>query len=382
MSRNMISYVRGIFSRLADGIPVPSMNKARLLPPAKDQIKKLTDEFSNVKFSAPEYLAHNVKFFTAHINEQTLFCLTNLTDTQLQIGSLAAEGIYLTAPSEAIVIAALLDANISRSNTASPSKLEEEILFQQEDSTYEGHSLSDILPYFETVHYFIVDSNSPHQGKDAKDVAYFISSYDLSIINPNLHIFLTEFRGLLSHPGSFMKQNIFWSMTATHYKHVFLELYRCIENIYSFPHALALKNKMGLTLASYEIARHCADELGWKRKEELSLIKIFHLTPSNMIAPNITSNISNLKGALYNFDNKENKISAKKSLAKLIYQIRNQMVHQFELNKEINITPDTWIDLIKLLIPIIDHIYTAHASELPNKPHEPSQASKNNENDN
>lgn len=366
MSRNMIQYTRKVFSQLSLGINVPSLNTARLLAPPAEQIAELKRDFIDVDISPTEYLAHNVRFFTAKTNTQLLYCFTNLTDEQIEYDTLAQEGIVPTQPNEAVILAAIADASIARSPATSLAQLEQEILFQQEDTAYKGHALNDLLPFFESMHFFVVHDNSQHQGKETKDLAYLISSHDSSIINPNLHIFLPEFRSLLSHSGRFMKQNIFWSMTAAHYKHVFLELYRCIENIYSFPHAFALKNRMGLTLASYEIARHCADELGWKRKEESSLIKIFSLIPTPTLTPLITANISNLDGSHFTFSDPKEEEASKKTLAKLIYKIRNQMVHQFEVDKEIQITAETWIDLIKLLIPIIDHIYTAHAAELPN----------------
>ncbi|ATP51228.1 hypothetical protein CR512_18450 [Pseudomonas putida] len=362
----MIQYTEKIFSQLSFGINVPSLKAARLLAPPSEQMAELRRDFIGVEISPTEYLAHNVRFFTAKTNTQILYCFTNLTNEQIEFDALAQEGIAPTQPNEAVIMATIADASIARSSTTSLAQLEQEILFQQEDTAYKGHALSDLLPFFESMHFFVVHANSPHQGKETKDLAYLISSYDSSIINPNLHIFLSEFRNLLSHPGRFMKQNIFWAMTAAHYKHVFLELYRCIENIYSFPHAFALKNRMGLTLASYEIARHCADELGWKRKEESSLIKIFSLIPTPTLTPLITANICSLDGVHFTFSDPKEEEASKKALAKLIYKIRNQMVHQFEVDKEIQITAETWIDLIKLLIPIIDHIYTAHATELPN----------------
>lgn len=365
MSRKMIQYAERVFSLLSHGIHVPSIKDARLLIPPAEKMAELIRDFREVDFSSAEYLAHNIRFFTAKTSTQLIYCFTNLTVEQIQFDILAQEGITAIQPNEAILLAAITDATIARSPFADLSKLEQEILFQQEDPSYKGHALDELLPYFESMHFFAVEDNSQHQGKETKDLAYLIPSYDSSIINPNLHIFLSEFRNLLSHPGHFMKQNIFWSMTAAHYKHVFLELYRCIENIYSFPHALALKNRMGLTLASYEIARHCADELGWKRKEESSLIKIFNLVPTPTLTPLITKNISNLDGSHYKFNGADEEEASKKTIAKLIYKIRNQMVHQFEVDKEIHITAETWIDLIKLLIPIIDHIYTTHAAELP-----------------
>lgn len=368
MSRNMIKYVEKVFSTLSEGIAVPNIKKARLTDPPVEQRDTLFREFLNTEISQPEYLAHDVRFFTAQIDKITLYCLTNFSENQANIQQLASEGIVTVSPSEAIFLATITDASIQRSPSISLNTLEEEVLFQQEETIYTGHNIFDLLPYFESMTFFTVAENSQHSGKEAKDLAYFIASHDLNLINPNLHIFLNQFRDLLSHPGSFMKQNIFWSMTAAHYKHVFLELYRCIENIYSLPHAMALKQKMGLSLASYVIARHCADELGWKRKEESSLIKILKLTPTNTIEPFVTQNIYDLGGTIYTFTTQEDEERSKTSLAKLIYKIRNQMVHQFESDKEISISSEAWIDLIKLLIPIIDHIYTAHAAELPTTP--------------
>lgn len=373
MARKMIQYVEKLFSTLSEGIAVPNIKKARLTAPPQEQIPTLFREFQNTKFSPPEYLAHDVRFFTAQTDEKILYCLTNFTESPASIQQLSSEGIVAVSPSEAIFLATITDASIQRSPSISLNTLEQEVLFQQEETIYTGHNIFDLLPYFESMTFFTVTENSQHSGKEAKDLAYFIASHDLNLINPNLHIFLSQFRDLLSHPGSFMKQNIFWSMTAAHYKHVFLELYRCIENIYSLPHAMALKQKMGLSLASYEIARHCADELGWKRKEESSLIKILKLTPTNTIEPFVTQNICALEGTQYLFTPQDVEDKSKTSLAKLIYKVRNQLVHQFESDKELSISSEAWIDLIKLLIPIIDHIYTAHAAELPTTPPKPVQ---------
>ncbi|MNF89680.1 hypothetical protein D3C84_722130 [compost metagenome] len=154
-------------------------------------------------------------------------------------------------------------------------------------------------------------------------------------------------------------------MTSTHYKHAFLELYRCIESVYTLPRALSLKSKTGLTIAGHLVAKICIEELGWRRKEEDSLFRVLSLMPISYLQPLALSRLPHNNSADWDFTVPEAEGKGIESLAKFIYKLRNQMVHQFDAENEITISNDDWSILIELLIAIINYIFVQYAGELP-----------------
>lgn len=368
MARKMIEYVSHIFSKLAEDIHIPTLKDARILPPPAALADALMLEFKGLRISEPDYLIHDVRFFEVHLDSRLYLGFVNLNIPDSELQTLESEKIINFQANDALLLAIIKDADINRSPLTILSDLEQHVLFQQEFSDYKGHDLQELAQYFEKISLFNIQEDGVYSSRPPMEIAFHIASHDPTLINPKLKSFVTPYRSLLSHEGSFMKQNIFWSMTSSHYKHAFLELYRCIESIYTLPRALSLKQKMGLTISGYQVARMCIDELGWRRKEEDSLIKIFMWIPDQTLDSMNLSTISCAAGYQLNFSSQELSDESKKSAAKLMYRIRNQMVHQFETGEELTILPTDWPIIICLLLSIIEHIYTIHAAELPQTP--------------
>lgn len=366
MARKMIEYARYIFDTLSEGISIQSLTDAKISPPNRDEAAALVEQFLRLRISEPEYLINNIRLHEITYESNKYIAFSNLIISEDALSALESDGIVRIEPNTALLLASLKDMSIKRLSSVNLQELEQNILTQQEDTKeYKGHDLEELLKYFEPVTFFEISPNSIYTNRLIVEAAYHIASYSQELINPKLEPFLTAFRALFSHDGNFMKQNIFWSMTSTHYKHAFLELYRCIESVYTLPRALSLKNKTGLTIAGHLVAKICIEELGWRRKEEDSLFRVLRLMPISCLQPLTLSRLPHTNSTDWDFAVQEDEGKGIESLAKFIYKLRNQMVHQFDAENETIISNDDWPILIELLITIIDYIFVQYAGELP-----------------
>ncbi len=363
MSRNMIRCVQYVFEQLAQGSLVATLSRARLSPPSGDpeEMDRQKRRFTALKFSEPEFLLHNIRIVEICDEDGRYIAAINLILSDDSLIDLQSTGIYYYKPDPAMLLALLYEGKVKMARGISPLDVQEQVLSQQDDPEYKGHDLEELVQFFEPVVVLKIDKNSVLFDRPIREIEYYVSTYDSSLINPRMQQFIDQYRAQLLKHEALSKENVFLSVTSTHYKHAFLELYRCIENIYSLPRALLLKKAMGITLTGFEIAKLCRDELGWHRREEDSIKRIFRLIPSSEFD---ASNAKQLRFAVNNnwdFSRPDDV----EDLASRIYKIRNQMVHQFDLSDEVEIDDGDWGILIGVIFVVIDHAYSEHSAELP-----------------
>lgn len=241
-------------------------------------------------------------------------------------------------------------------NNISPQSISNELLFQQDDVLYKGHSIPELINYFEPVTIFRLDDLSTNFSKSFLSCAYYIiSSCDKFITLLLKMATIDKMKSLFVFNGKIPKDNIFLSLTSTHLKHCFLELYRCIEWLYVIPRSRRLKGAIAYSKPAYELAIHCIDELSWRRKEEDSLAKII----SDILKSNETLTFKLIECNLFKDINIDSD-----NIAKHLYSFRNQFVHQFEAKKEKNVVLEDLADAIDLITDIIIHAYTLYDTDI------------------
>ncbi|EGR5123188.1 hypothetical protein CX029_15785, partial [Vibrio cholerae] len=149
--------------------------------------------------------------------------------------------------------------------------------------------------------------------------------------------------------------NIFMSMTSPHRKHSFLEAYRCLEWIYVLPRILTLKDEIKYKYAGFNLANSCVKSLSWRRKEEDSitlLIKEAFTSSPSFAADSYWMQI------FKNIPEEPEKIASR------VYQIRNQYVHQFNPDREIDISDDECNELISFILKLLLILYKKYQKEL------------------
>ncbi|WP_213063948.1 hypothetical protein, partial [Escherichia coli] len=103
---------------------------------------------------------------------------------------------------------------------------------------------------------------------------YILTSCETFVTLPLSKATVDKLKNLFVCNEKIPQDNIFLSLTSSHLKHCYLELYRCIEWLYVIPRSRRLKGVIQFPRPAYELALHCIDELSWRRKEEDSLAKI------------------------------------------------------------------------------------------------------------
>ncbi|MEZ2792138.1 hypothetical protein [Proteus terrae] len=231
-----------------------------------------------------------------------------------------------------------------------------ELLFQQDDPLYKGHSIEELMKYFEPLTIFKLDDLSTNLHNSFMSCAYFLmSSCDELITLPLGDQTISKLRSVFVKDTKIPKDNVFLSLTSSHLKHCFLELYRCIEWLYVIPRARRLKGAIAYSKPAYELAVHCIDELSWRRKEEDSLSKII----SDIFYTYENICFSLIGSALFKDINIDSG-----SMAKYLYSFRNQFVHQFEYHKEKDIISEDLAKVVEIITELIIYAYDLYDPDI------------------
>lgn len=161
-------------------------------------------------------------------------------------------------------------------------------------------------------------------------------------------------------------ENIYLSLSASHWKHAFIEIYRVLEGLYYFGWMHGIKQNFGGTFAEYDLFLSLQNQLSWKYKEEASIVKLFGIVPRDILSPHDPVSIKSLSDR---FENKTD-IAVMNKFAHLIYSIRNSNVHQGESEdgQTIEISADCWPKLTYCLFLIVEHLYSKYQSGMPRSP--------------
>jgi hypothetical protein len=150
---------------------------------------------------------------------------------------------------------------------------EMEVAAAPDDPAYEATSFHDLLPYYERFELYEVDELSVLRDRSIFWMSYIVAAYWSNsrpryLTNDALAELLVLYDEARWH---FPIDNARTAVVASHFKHCFIELYRCLEWLYALPRAIAVKRKLNLSEKATMLARTFRSELGWRRTELDSL---------------------------------------------------------------------------------------------------------------
>lgn len=187
----------------------------------------------------------------------------------------------------------------------------------------------------------------------------FLSAASLNIIR---EIFLQEKDRLI-------ESNLFEAMTTPLLKHAFLEVYRTLEFIFVLPRASALLDRLRtagsvLDVKALDFARLCHKELGWKRVERDSILRLFKEYSSYKYSAFIAlyENCKPFNGSKNPeaTDNDEIKSEFVSRAVEKYYALRNQVAHQFWPDEMLECDDEDWHALIEFTLGCILYFYNEH----------------------
>jgi len=368
MSRTVTTYVQNIFNVLSKGLNVSNVEKMRLRIPDAETLQRDIEIFLGASNLEVDYILNNVKIGKFSYGKDEYFLITqvdpNDPKTKTALDSLEAKGIVEQEINAGLFMFLVTDAKLEKTSPLSSAELEQNIFYDQYEGDYQGHDFSDLIKYFENFSVFKIEAGSAFIGREYTETGYFICSQFDKFIRLPIQSLVNNYFTILQEQSAVPKENVFLSLTATHYKHAFIELYRCIEVLYVMPRSLKLKARLAYANPAYELAVHCVSELGWRKQEEDSLCRILKDIDEAVIAA------SGIQGASFAnpdwaFDGTDLSKKSHETLAAKIYKIRNQFVHQLNLNQETTIEDSDWIILIQFTLNVIKDAYRVYKSDLP-----------------
>lgn len=309
--------------------------------------------FKQTKLCETEPLIGNIKICKY---QNGIFVVSNIanyiTDST---ESLLGEGnIAIRPPEQAIFMTAAMDLGLKRSKLSTDNEIENEITYIEAG---ESHSWETLQKHLEPYTIFAPDSyDSPLVNLSALEFGGLVFTYLDDVLALNIQSLLNSYRNLFINVDKIPKDNLFLSMSSTHWKHCFLELYRSIECIYSIPRAMELKEMAGFEGAALQLSTICERSLGWRRKEEDSLKK---LIGKYLEINSLPSNLITLLQSNYEMINpiKEDKVANK------LYSIRNDLVHHTYGNRG-EIDENEWIVWLDFLLKLSESLYQIYEKEI------------------
>ncbi|WP_431476532.1 hypothetical protein [Massilia eburnea] len=169
--------------------------------------------------------------------------------------------------------------------------------------------------------------------------------------------------GRLVDIGNVPAENIYTSLSASHWKHSFLEVYRIIEGLYYFPWMMKLKASLNSQVSEFTLFDQCKKNASWSYTEQASIMSLFELIPLEIFSSCSPVNIACLTGR---FDGK-NPAETLRSFAAALYAVRNTNVHQGLHNPADEIYPTNrcWEHLTHALYLAAEYFYKTHPNGMP-----------------
>jgi len=240
----------------------------------------------------------------------------------------------------------------------------------------DGVELEVVKQYLEGISVFQLSDVSIFKPQiPERYVANYICTFDPCLkknnrLTPNSLAIIREI--FLQEKYHLIEVNLFESMKTPLLRHSFLEIYRTLEFIFVLPRANALLTELRLAGASLDIqilefARHCYQELGWRRIERDSLVKLFeeYATSNYSAFQTLTSSCQPFSTltAISSTALVAEKNNFVVKIAEKYYQLRNQVVHQFWSDEMLLCNDESWQSLIEFTLGCISYFYTSYLNK-------------------
>ena len=164
---------------------------------------------------------------------------------------------------------------------------------------------------------------------------------------------------------------VFRGLTSTHWEHVFLELYRCIERLYHIPFIKELCNSMGNIYSTSDLARLIDRELTWHPNEEIAIIRLLKSLGIHSIIDEFMKTFTIPEPVIILDAEKavdQNEIARAKyqslsqTIAKEIYKLRNNIAHWRPIGD--GNTVSNWENLVSLTCDLVIELYNRNYTDL------------------
>lgn len=235
----------------------------------------------------------------------------------------------------------------------------ENVLAIADDDVYIGHEIDDLVKMFTDIAVFKVSRDSVLANCSEWYIAALLSisssNYRSELVGDDLAGRMRSLHDL----GNVNPENIYYALTSYHWKHTFIELYKCLEAVYYLPWIIRLKERYGYSELGLALSSQFRDALKWREKESESIEAIFDLLDDDLVMREELA--SSLPFQDLNFTEIK-----KSAVGRRIYKIRNFLVHQedYEDPTPVRIDEAGWTVLVDFMLAVVESVYKNYGSDV------------------
>ncbi|MDR3549084.1 MAG: hypothetical protein P4M11_12635 [Candidatus Pacebacteria bacterium] len=217
---------------------------------------------------------------------------------------------------------------------------------------YDGHQLESIAGFFEPIIISEVNPNSPIMPNELIRMSFFwLLKNQERITLPFSADTISEMeRIVLTGARTIPFSNLVYGIQCSHWQHAFLEIYRCIERLFSFQIIEDLHKDLSLSISLLDFSEKIESVTGWRPLEQDAIRRLFGLLPATAR--------SLMEGVRNQVSGREENIS------KWIYGLRNSVVHFRPVTKQLKLTDHQWDEIFRAALLLVAQIYAKYDSQL------------------
>lgn len=213
---------------------------------------------------------------------------------------------------------------------------------------YEGHDLDAVARLYPTVTFAEADLNYPYtQDLDRVLGAMVATTYVDGPISLDEDTLKAASNLFTSGPDTIPFGNVLQGVLSISWSGLFVELYRCVEQLYPVPRLTDLIQRWTSPQSFGALADLLREQLGWRPREDESLSKLIAACPDKV-----------WKDLIYAFDvNLDEKSTPAEVAGRQVYAMRNGLVH---FRGSMTIAPpsdDKWNAIVVAMIALVTETY-------------------------
>lgn len=220
--------------------------------------------------------------------------------------------------------------------------------------------INDVINWYERIVVFQVPRDSLFLNSTDFKIAAHLTAANKAFRSPLIDDdTVIALRSLLL-AGNVNPELVFFALTSSHWKHVFLEVYRCIEVLFFLPWALKLKTIFGYGNSAEDLARSVHNEFPYRPQEKESMRDLFALAGEATVKSSYLAEVKCFNGLISQID------ASTGAFGERVYRLRNQFVHLRDYNhsEQLTVTLDCWPILVKYLCSVVIELYTKYREDI------------------
>ncbi|MDT0507440.1 hypothetical protein [Novosphingobium sp. MMS21-SN21R] len=213
---------------------------------------------------------------------------------------------------------------------------------------YEGHELTDVAGLFPPVVFAEADVNYPYTMNIDRVLGAMVAATYLDGPIALSEDALNAAGSLFTAgPSSIPFEIVLQGILSISWSGLYVELYRCVEQLYPVPRLSNLINRWASTQSLNSLAELLRDSLGWRPREDESLIKLIKECPDQVANDLIAS---------FELELDEKSIAAD-AAGRQVYGMRNSLVHFRGNTVVVQPNDEKWNAIVVAMIALVAETY-------------------------